>query len=164
MNSSKSHHLMSCYWKRGLDRVKVENIYAPASDQTLNQQKFCEIGTRIAQTQHKIGTRMTPFRRRNSVSKQWRWRYDQRHIWRVSVQLVLKIGTRSPALDYHLFRLIQNISGRGYIIQLDFSWTPPNTPCANDVFIFFRQRMSKEGSFGFCILQIYDNMSVIISS
>ena len=128
---------MSCYWKRGLDRVKVENIYAKASDQTLNQQKLCQIGTRIAQTQHKIGTRMTPFRRRNSVSKQWRWRSDQRHIWGVSAQLVLKIGTRSPALDYHLFRLIQNISGRGYIIQLDFSWPPLDTPCANDVSIFF---------------------------
>ena len=115
---------MSCYWKRGLDRVKVENIYAKASDQTLNQQKLCQIGTRIAQTQHKIGTRMTPFRRRNSVSKQWRWRSDQRHIWGVSAQLVLKIGTRSPALDYHLFRLIQNISGR----DISSSWTLVGRP------------------------------------
>ena len=159
MNSSKSHHLMSCYWKRGLDRVKVENIYAKASDQTLNQQKLCQIGTRIAQTQHKIGTRMTPFRRRNSVSKQWRWRSDQRHIWGVSAQLVLKIGTRSPALDYHLFRLIQNISGRGYIIQLDFSWPPLDTPCANDVSICFPP---KNASFGFCLLQMFENMSVKI--
>ena len=155
---------MSCYWKRGLDRVKVENIYAPASDQTLNQQKLCQIGTRIAQTQHKIGTRMTPFRRRNSVSKQWRCATIKGIFGESRRNLFWRSGHGPLLLTIICFVSFKISVGE----DISSSWTLVGRPRTHLVPMmspsFSRQRMSKEASIGFCILQIYDNMSVIISS
>ena len=144
---------MSCYLREGSMLVKAKNIYAPTSDQTLNQQKLCQIGARLA-----------PSRSRNSVSKQWRGR---------SKAYLLSRSESATCFEYRVApsppTIICFVSFKISVGEdISSSWTLVGRPRTHLVPMmspsFSRQRMSKEASIGFCILQMYENISVIIRS